>query len=338
MKFSNIFLGWAVLSSLLLSACNKVQFNPAQPEYQDSLVNLPQVSEPIATTPLNPVMPTPPPPSNVTPPAPPSVVPSPMPPQLKAGTCTQQENLNSCLKCELNLPSAPAVSLKAQKLATIMTMVCPIYNKSYPKDYVAPTQQKVWEHILACNPDRYPETTITGKQLETIERLLNVSDDSLRQKMFKGLWYQKDFSDHFELYFGLANSEAAYVFCLDQEISGPLYTSEYWGVHATEQYWTWLSDPEAQKRWNAAQIQRRQLLSCLNKPATQPLPPPQKCEYKMFEGEYAQGGRDFIANMLFFGYKVAVETQYSCMEIKTTPAVNDPSLFGRVKIAGYVCK
>lgn len=328
MKFTVAFV-----MIMLLSGCNKVQFEPGTPEAIDSFANLPQTStpdssSPVSSTPLIPEMPS----SSM-----PEPIPTPvLPPQLKTGTCMNQDSLTSCLKCELNIQQ-PLISSKAQKLARIMSMACPIYNKSYPSDYVSPSTDQIWQHVLACNSQVYPETNISGAQLTAIDELLNIENDSLRQKLFKGLWYQRPYSDHFELYFGLENKEAALVFCLNQSISGPLITSEYAAVMSSEQFWNWQNDPAAQARWNAAQVQRQQLLSCLNKPTSNPINKQPVCDYKSFQGDFQQNGQEFISSMLLAGYKVAVETKNSCVEINSVPAKNDPQFLGIVKIAGYRC-
>jgi hypothetical protein len=231
------------------------------------------------------------------------------------------------------------MSTKAQKLAKIMTMACQIPNKSYPADYVPPTQAQVEKHLLACSPALYPETPMTTPQSAAIDKLLDVNDDSLRQKMFKGLWYKPPYTEYYETYFGLANNEAAYVICMDKgTLSSILATKEY----IDAQYdggGNWANDPAAQARWNFAQMLRQQLLSCFNKPGTPapPVNPPDAkvCQYRSFEGDYSKGGLDEINRNLSEGYKMAVETSNACMLLTSAPAPG--SLKGHVKIVGYKC-
>jgi hypothetical protein len=222
-----------------------------------------------------------------------------------------------------------------------MKMSCPIPNKSYPDNYTSPTSVEIDQHLLACTANLYPETTMTAPQAQTMNRLLSDTDDSLRMALFHGLWYNPPYSDHFELYFGLEINEAVQVFCLGGTISGYLFTSEYAKVASDSTlYYEWLRNPEAQARWNRAQHQRQQLMSCLNKPGVQapvatPTPPtPKTCDYQSFEGAFAQGGAEKIASLIASGYKVAVETLNSCDQVTSTST----AFSGNVKIVGYVCK
>lgn len=160
---------------------------------------------------------------------------------------------------------ADELSSKAKKLAAIMAMSCPIYNKSYPRDYVAPTAAEVKSHLRACTPVLYPETPTTAPQQRTLDHLLNTQDPTLQVKMFKRLWYTPEFSDHFELYFGIEVKEAVQVFCLNNSyLPEMLVTSEY-AKNLYDNYETWKANPVLQKNWNFAQSIRKQLLSCVNK-------------------------------------------------------------------------
>ena len=182
---------------------------------------------------------------------------------------------------------------------------------------------------------------MTSAQVATMNKLLDANDESMRMRFFKGLWYQPPYTDHFEMYFGLEGKEAAAVFCLGASISGQLMTSEYVRVVSGDGYFQWLNDPAAQARWNEAQHLRQQLLSCLNKPATAlPAPAPtlpgKLCDYKSFEGNFDDGGRDQMLNLLTDGYKLAVETNKSCDQWTQVP--ESGKFNGRVKIVGYRCR
>lgn len=160
---------------------------------------------------------------------------------------------------------AEELSGKAKKLAAIMAMSCPIYNKSYPKDYVAPTTAEVKSHLRMCTPAVYPETPTSAPQQQTLDRLLSTQDPALQVKMFKRLWYTPEFSDHFELYFGLEVKEAVQIFCLNNPyLPEMLVTSEY-AKNLYDNYDSWKNNPASQKRWDFAQSIRKQLRSCLNK-------------------------------------------------------------------------
>jgi len=274
-------------------------------------------------------------------------------PLRKVGECVDQESVAACLKCDNPLPPPPpapaeTVSTKAQKLAKIMSMACQIPNKSYPNNYVAPSAAQVQAKLLACSPTVYPETSMNPEQSVTMDRLLDENDPSLRLKMFKGLWFQPPYTGHFETYFGLDGSEAAYVICMGiGHLSDELYTTERAYADRSEGgYEQWLRNPEAQARWRAAQKIRQQLNSCLNKPGTVTSAPPssptpsapaqKKCDYKSFEGKFEKGGLEEIQSLLAAGYKVAVEGNQMCSEISQVPSSLDFS--GQVKIVGYRCK
>lgn len=311
------FLVFGAIAIMGLTGCHNVSFAPD--------------AEEIGSKQQDPILDPPPPTSS---------------PLLKSGICQDKESILSCLQCENPAqPPPPAAALtKALKLAKIMKMACPIYNRSYPKDYVAPSSMEIDQHLMACTSDLYPETAMTAAQAQTMDQLLNESDDSLRRKMFEKFWYQPPYTEYFELYFGLENKEAAYVFCLDQEISGPLMTEEY--ITASLDWFhfdQWENNPAAQIRWQKAQQQRQQLLSCLNKPAplppvsTSPSVPTEKiCQYQSFEGLFNLGGQNQISLLLSQGYKIAMETANSCQQLTSVPSSQD--FEGLVKIAGYFCK
>lgn len=188
---------------------------------------------------------------------------------LSGQTVTIQQNIPAGATVVINYcVNKSDLSGKAKKLAAIMTMSCPIYNKSYSdyqQPYVAPTAAEVWTHLTSCTPERYPETPVTSAQQKTLDQLLNTQDPLLRVKMFKRLWYTPEFSDYFEYYFGLEIKEAVQIFCLNNPyLPEMLVTSEYAKV-LYDNIDSWKANPAAQKRWNFAQGIRKQLRSCLNK-------------------------------------------------------------------------
>ncbi len=319
----------AFVSSAML-ACNKVSFTPAavtNQKMEDPGFPLDPVPTTTTTTTTSTTTST----TTTT-----TTLPAPV---LKTGQCANNENVASCLKCEVP-PLPPTVSTKAQKLAKIMSMACQIPNRSYPANYVPPTAAQVEAHLLACSPTLYPETPMSSAQSAAIDKLLDEKDPSLRQKMFKGLWYQPPYTEYYETYFGLDNSEAAYVICMNSgSLTSILGTKEYIDASSGGNYDAWLNDRAAQERWNFAQMLRQQLLSCFNKPGTPPPPvqPPDAkvCQYRSFEGLYDQGGAQEISQNLADGYKVAVETSNACVQITSLPAAG--SLKGQVKIVGYKC-
>jgi hypothetical protein len=313
---------WMLALISLTAACSKVSFSPN--EVANQKLDGPEVIDPVPVSP-------------------PVVVDEPL---RKVGECPDQQSVTSCLKCEVPAvpPPPPVVSTKAQKLAKIMTMACQIMNKSYPANYSAPSEAQVQSHLLACSPVLYPETQMSSSQTSTMGRLLDTANPSLRQKMFGGLWYQPPYSDDFELYFGLEASEAASVICQNKgTLSNTLFTSEYAQALSSEGGLdAWSNNPAAQKRWQAAQLQRQQLLSCFNQPGTPWVNPspvaqePKKCVYRSFEGNYEQGGREEIQNALAEGYKLAIETSNTCTLVTQTPSADQ--FHGKLKIAGYRCQ
>lgn len=155
---------------------------------------------------------------------------------------------------------------KAAKLAAIMSMSCQIYNKSFPKNYVAPSAAEVTSRLRACTPEIYPETPTTTKQQRTLDQLLDTEDGRLRHKLFHKLWYNPPASDHFEYYFGLGINEAVRVFCLrDPYLPEQLATKKWIDATYAEAGSSWFHNPTEQAEWRAVQTIRKQLNSCLNK-------------------------------------------------------------------------
>lgn len=262
----------------------------------------------------------------------------------KTGVCSNQESISSCLKCEppLVTPPPPRLATKAEKLAKIMAASCPIPNKSYPNGYVSPTPEQVKSRLYACTEELYPETVMGMHQAATIGSLLDDNNPAMRNLLFSGLWYQPPYSDDYELYFGLTGAEAAYTFCMGQPLNpGPLVTTEY-SKAVYGDYDGWLRSPAAQARWNAAQLQRKQLQSCLNKPASAPVavvPPPVPgvvCDYKSYEGTFNADALSEISSDLQQGYKIAMETDLTCSLISVMPSAS--AYRGKVKIAAYRCQ
>lgn len=306
-----------VLCSFLSMACQKVMFTPDVESMTNASKALPGVDEPTLDVGVR-----------------------------NSGTCNNNESVLSCLKCETPPPPpvVPTLSTKAQKLAKIMALSCPIGNKSYPSDYVSPSATDVKTRLYACTAELYPETLMTANQTSTMAAALDDSNSAMRNRLFAGLWYQPHYSDDFELYFGLTGQEAAYAFCLGRPVAGLLITAEYAKVAsditALER---WTSDPAAQARWQAAQFQRQQLLSCLNKPGSAPVDtapatpaPAPVCEYKSYSGTFNTDALTEISSNLQQGYKVAMETELTCTQVSTVPTID--AFKGKVKIVGYRCQ
>jgi hypothetical protein len=356
MKVSLVAIVTMAAFSLLFTGCQKSDAGPDSGGLTGELYKVAETA-PAEDFPLDPIpTPTPTPDPVVTPTPTPDPIPTPTPqppvvlpedPAIrKSGACSNQESISSCLKCEPPAPPpAPQLATKAQKLAKIMSLSCPIPNKSYPKGYVSPEANVIKSRLYACTEALYPETVMSPLQTATMNSLLDDRNASMRNRLFAGLWYQPHYSDDFELYFGLTGQEAAYAFCLGRSISGDLITTEYARVASDiVEYDRWKYDRAAQARWKAAQLQRRQLLSCLNKPGSapvvsQPAPVPAPgviCDYRSYEGNFNQEAVDEITLNLQQGYKVAMETDKVCSLVTSAPSAN--TYQGKVKIAAYRCQ
>ncbi len=333
------------VSLFIWTACNPVKFNTIQKSEQSL--------SPASPTPPAPNTPPPavvevPPVISPPPPEPPPVIP---PPPQKTysefqGICKDGDSISSCLKCiNPHIPKpkpVPKLSSKAQKLAQIMALSCPIRNKSDPANYqVPPPYEIIKARLLACHEKVYPDSKVSGDQQQTLDRLLG-PDPGMRQKIFSGLWYQPPHTDHFELYFGLESKEARRIFCYqDAGLSGDLMTSEYAieCLNSRDNCWAWQHNPAAQNRWREAQILRTQLKSCLdqpwelNPPPLSPSPPEKKCEFKIFEGTdlFRIAGQFEILKKA--GFSLSIEDKKQCLQV-----TEFTDLSTEVRVSGYRCQ
>lgn len=158
------------------------------------------------------------------------VLPTAKGPDHKTGVCSQEQKISGCLQCTgLTLPPPPPPSLtKAEKLADIMSRGCLIANDSDPKDVKIPSKQDMLARLQSCTSEIYPETSLLSIEQQTIDDLLDPANISFQNKIFKGLYYQPPFTDHFETYFGLETKEARQILCFNQgPLTGDLETTEY---------------------------------------------------------------------------------------------------------------
>jgi hypothetical protein len=282
-------------------------------------------------------------------PTPTPVPPTPAPTKT-AGTCLKGQAISSCLACDYSVPTPPPwqPSTKAEKLAQIQYLSCPIQNKSDSPYKRIITQLEAVSKIQACSAALYPETAMSSAQAATIDALLG-TDSSMRTKLYGGLYYQPPYSDHFEQYFGVYHADIRRVFCDGEDpatvLAAPLFTKEY----SDYCYGQNMCDPSmwpkaARDRWNAVQAIRNQLRSCMTASASLPAltrlpgePDPatqtKKCSWKKFDGLYELGGQAELDSMLNQGYTVSLETGNSCSLINSSNG-----LTGMVQLTGFKCQ
>lgn len=312
---------------ILFSACSRTQFAPV-----DALSN---AKTEIPVDPEAPV---------VVPDVPPVYT-----AKLSSGPCNADSSTNvlSCLKCDVPqvAPAPPQLSVKAQALADAMFLACQIPNKS-DRNSFRPTKEMLIDKLNRGSQLLYPETKRTAQMTMVIEGLTNPNDNSLRKKMFGGLWYQPPYSDAFETYFGVTVQEAKSTFCWDGNIQTPGITgasglySKQWADCQSNGGGNCKELPE----YVAALGYRDQLSDVLFKsiyqPYVAPVPEPtKKCTWDKFEGD------DMIAAKLQLK-KWKAEGRKLSMEIRKANGVgacgivneNDLVVGAKVSIASYVCQ
>ncbi|GIL16578.1 MAG: hypothetical protein BroJett040_03290 [Oligoflexia bacterium] len=354
---------YVLILMFALVGCSKVNFqNALQAEntkmaappddYDDPMIPVTPEPPPVVVTPEPPVVTPEPPPVVVVPEPPPVVVPPPAPPapQKTTGTCTKGQSVSSCLSCDYTVPTVPAwqPSTKAEKLAQIQYLSCPIKNASNSPTHTTITQLQAVSKIQACTQAIYPETSMYDSQALTIAALLG-DDPYMRNKIYGGLWYQPPYTDHFEQYFGVYHADIIKVFCGGEDpatvLAGPMLTKEYYDLcyglgQCDPSQWT----SAARTRWNTIQAIRDQLRSCMITsrdlpPLTvlpgQPLPETlvKSCSWKKFDGLFEVGGQAEVQSWLDAGYKVSVETGVSCSQITSTAGLS-----GQVTLTGFICQ
>lgn len=270
--------------------------------------------------------------------------------KLSTGVCSSDSSTSvlSCLKCNVpvNPPPPPQLSAKAQALVDAMFLACQTPNKS-DKNTFKPTKEMLIKKLNRGSQLDYPETPRTAMMSLVIAGLTNPNDNSLRKKMFGGLYYQPPYSDAFETYFGLTVQEAKSTFCWDGNIETPditgvsgLYSYEWAQCQSNGFSHTCQELPE----YVVAQRYRSQLELVLKKSIFQPYVPPaslpeKKCSWDKFEGD------DIVAAIKQFK-KWKAEGRQLSMEFKKADGVSqcgaaDESNLKQgytVAIASYSCQ
>src|SRR3989344_7899378 len=212
--------------------------------------------------------------------------------KLSNGECASDSStqLLSCSKCEVpQVVPVPQLSAKAQALLDIMALSCDVPNKSDQSNF-RPTRAMILNKLNRASPENYPETHRTPAIELMVQGLTNPEDDSLRKKMFGGLWYQPPYSNSFEVYFGITVQEAKGTFCWNgDKMDGVI--SNRTGIYSVE----WLncqyesSRCDEKPEWILGFGHRAQLEKSLELGVTNPYTPPtpevqKKCFWDKFEG------------------------------------------------------
>ncbi|MBX7232442.1 MAG: hypothetical protein K1X29_10190 [Bdellovibrionales bacterium] len=314
---------------------------PFQPPVPPVLVE-PPVSPPVVIEP--PVIP----PVVVEPPAevePPVV--SPPSYEFKSGICASEGTtpVTSCMTCQTpSVGESNSLSHKAEQLLEIMTLSCPIPNKSEPDHYVAPTKKELLQMLHRCTPEAYQDTVASEEQSRVLQQLLDPVNSSLRQKMFKGLWYHLPQHKSFETYFGLEIHEAVQVMCYHKynvksvhDLGGQLLPAEYFEAPVP-----WLYQMPAEYEFANRQI-RPELYHCMMESLAYPInkfPDPSEiqCRYETLRGPFGERMEAQIENWLNQGFKVGVDVPESglCKDVTDLEQIKD--LHDNVLAGAYVCE
>lgn len=210
--------------------------------------------------------------------------------KLSSGVCNTDSSTQvlSCLKCDVpQVVAVPQLSAKAQALYDVMALSCNVANKSDPVKTRA-TLAQMLNKLNQASPVNYPESTRTAMMTMVIQGLTNPNDNSLRQKMFGGLWYQPPYSDAFETYFGLTTQDAKNILCYTDTVTAVpgIYSKDYMDCQYTDVWPNCKEKPEyvAGLKYNQ-QLENSLQLGVTN-PYTKPTPDPQKkCSWDKFEGD-----------------------------------------------------
>lgn len=264
-------------------------------------------------------------------------------PQLtkSSGACASDSstNLTSCLKCQVPdvPPQEPPMSEKAKSLYGIMTKACHYLAQKSPKTYSYLDDKKFLIYLNRCSATSYPDTKLSALQQSVITDLNNENTDTLRKKMFGGLWYQPPYSTAFETYFGLEVGEAVALLCQEQlPLQGRLLDAGYW---QSEDRWNYQLPPE----YVTANQYRSELIRCMSQSVHFPWTPgpeasPKKCKFEVIEGVVNEDYKSELKKWLQNEWKIGIEnTKHGlCQEMKDISDV--ANLQGDLKSVAYYCE
>lgn len=239
--------------------------------------------------------------------------------KLSSGLCASDSSTQilSCVKCQVpQITPVSQLSVKAQALLDTMVLACQVSNASDQNNF-RPTREMILNKLNQASVINYPDSVRTAQMEMVVQGLTNISDSSLRQRMFGGLWYQPPYSDAFEQYFGITSSEAKSTFCWNGDKMNGVVTDPV-GVYSIQwlncQYGT---DPFSCKEsagYVAAQGYRTQLKKSLalgvTNPYSAPTPDLQKtCSWNKFEGDDTIAAKIQLKKWLSEGRKVSMTAQ-----------------------------
>lgn len=233
------------------------------------------------------------------------------------GACAADSSTQvvSCLNCQVpQLVQEPQLSKKAQALLDIMTLSCPIKNKSDLTSYL-PTRAEILNKINRASESIYPDSVRTTLMEKTISGLTDPNDNTLRQYMFGGIYYRPPYSDAFETYFGIGVAEAKATFCwYGDKMTGKI---EYATGIQSADYLNCLfnKDPFSCKEradYVQAQVYRAQLSNALKLSVIDPYKasapkPGVSCTWDAFEGDDMTKAAEVLNQWKSEGRKVSME-------------------------------
>ncbi|MFZ3229790.1 MAG: hypothetical protein WA160_06270 [Pseudobdellovibrio sp.] len=218
--------------------------------------------------------------------------------KLSDGLCASDSSTQvlSCVKCNVpQVVAKPQLSAKAQALLDITTLVCNMpSNKNLTN--IRPTKEMILNKLNQASEINYPESVRTDTMSLIIKGLTNPNDNSVREKMFGGLFYRPPFSDEFETYFGITIAQTISTFCWNGDkmngvVTNPdgavgLISKDYLDCQYTDQWYNCKEKPV----YITAQGFRSQLDKALalgvTNPYSAPKPDPaKKCSWNKFEGD-----------------------------------------------------
>ena len=226
-----------------------------------------------------------------------------------------------------------------------MFLACQIPNASDRNNF-RPTKEMLVNKLNRGSNLLYPETARTPQMAMVIEGLTNPADNSLRKKMFGGLWYTGKYSDAFETYFGITVQEAKSTLCWDGNVQTPSITGAS-GLYSKE----WLdcqyvggSTCKELPSYIAAQGYRTQFENVLTTSIRNPYVPPtalpsKTCSWDKFEGDDIDKAKQQFKVWKAEGRKLSMEIR-KANGVSMCGVANDASFVTgvTVTIASYSCK
>ncbi|MBC7466758.1 MAG: hypothetical protein H7256_12265 [Bdellovibrio sp.] len=323
----------------MLAACNKTDFSSVAAQAPTSLaVPVDPVPVPPPVVVIPPVVTLP-----VVPPAPTYSS------KLTNGLCQSDSSTQvlSCLKCDVpQVVGKPQLGAKAQALHDIMVLACSVSNKSDANNF-RPTEAMILNKLNRASEENYPDSKRTANMALTIAGLTNPNDDSLRQKVFGGLWYKPPYSTAFETYFGMTTQEAKSTFCYDGDkmngvvtgVSG-LYSKEFMDCQYTDQWYNCKETPAYIAAYGYRARLEKSLKLGVTNPYSKPVPDPQKvCSWEKFEGDDMTAALKQLKTWVTAGRKVSMNVVNSA-GVGSCGLANEAALVTgvTVQMATYVCK